>query len=240
VLLWGWFIIGILITLPFGDTQTQLRYIALAGFILSLGSLLFSMMMIFPLQEEIKTRYTTAINGEKAFLIGLFYFARGFFLWLGIVILISSFPYKDIARNDLVEVSGIISRIEVYGDDDANLKIVFENNSNEYETDTFKIPEQNLQKIQNELQAGDPVVLLIERDDENVDNNPYIQIYGIRTETSNYLSLDEYNKEAWINNLFGFVLGTFFAIPGLIYLLTGRITSRPEKVLRIDQNAFKA
>lgn len=239
-LLWGVFILGILIALPFGETQSQWRYVALAGFLLSAGSFIFAVGTISSVQNEIRVRYPQASNGEKQFLTALFYFGRGIFLLMGILILISSSLRKDILEKDVVEINGKISTIEVYGNDSSSLKIVLANNSNEYETRTFKIPDEKLRQIENELQSGDFIFVLIARDDKNVMNDPYVQIYGVRTEAYDYLSLEEYNKTDATNNSLGRILGIFFTSLGLIYLLTGRIKTKPDKIMRIDQNVSKA
>ena len=132
-------------------------------------------------QNEIQARYPQANNGEKQFLTTLFYFIRGIFLLLGVLILLFSSHRKDVLAKDVVEVSGKISTIEVYGGKSSSLKIVLANNSNEYETRTFKIPSKNLEQIENELSPGNFVYLLIEQGDKDKVNNPDIQIYGIKT-----------------------------------------------------------
>ena len=223
MLLWGAFLLGILIALPFSETQSQWRYVALAGFLLSMGSFILAIGTMSSVQNEIQARYPQASNGEKQFLTTLFYFIRGIFLLLGVLILLFSSLRKDVLAKDVVEVSGKISTIEIYGGKSSSLKIVLANNSNEYETRTFKIPSKNLKQIENELSPGNFVYLLIEQGDKDKVNNPYIQIYGIKTESKIYLSLDDYNKADSGNNFYGYFIGFFFAGSGLIYLLTGRI-----------------
>jgi hypothetical protein len=240
VLLWGLFAIGMLIAFAFDETQKPWKSLALAGLILSFGSLIISILILFRVHEEIKARYSKATNEEKVFLTGLFYFVRGFFLWVGLLLLISSLNRKDVPAKDLVEIGGKVTSIEVYGGDSSNLKIMFDGNSNEYETRTFKIPDQKLEQIEDELQPGDFVFVLIGGDDERTVNDPYVQIYGVRTEAYEYLSLDEYNQADSINNLFGFILGAIIAVPGLIYLLLGRIKPKPNRGMRLDQNNSRA
>lgn len=223
MLLWCAFVLGILIVLPFSETQSQWRYVALAGFLLSMGSFILTISTMSSVQNEIQARYPQASNDEKQFLTILFYFVRGIFLLLGILILLFSSLRKDVLAKDVVEVSGKISTIEIYGGKSSFLKIVLANDSNEYETRTFKIPSKNLEQIENELRPGNFVYLLIDQNDKDKVNNPYVQIYGIKTENKTYLSLEDYNKADSENNFYGYVIGFFFAGSGLIYLLTGGI-----------------
>lgn len=204
------------------------------------GSLLLTILMLYPVQAEIKARYPTAGKGERIFLIALFYWARGFFFLAGALILLSSLSRKDVLRTNLVEVSGEISSIEVYGGDTSNLKIMFVGNSNEYETRTFKIPGEKLEQIESKLHPGDFVYVLIGRDDEKTVNDPYIQIYGVRNKAYDYLSLDEYNRADSTNNSIGLILGIFFVGTGTIYLLTGKIKNKSDSVLRIEQHTSEA
>ena len=184
--LWAIFAIGLLTAIFFGDTQTKWRTIGIAGLIISFGSLLLIILMLFPVQEEIKARYLAAVNGERIFLIGLFYWTRGFFFLMGLLIVLSLINPKDVLKANLIEVGGEISNIEVYGGDTANLKIMFTGNSNEYETRTFKIPDEKLEQIENELHLGNFVYVLIEQDDEKAINDTYVQIYGVRTKDYEY------------------------------------------------------
>jgi hypothetical protein len=240
VLLWTVFVIGMLIAFALDQAQKPLKDLVLPSFILSAGSLIITVPLIFPVQEEIRARYPQAINGEKVFLTGLFYFARGFFLLVGTLILMATLNRKDVLAKDLAEVGGKISRIEVSGGDNSFLTIMLENNANEYKTRIFKIPDKNLEQIQNELQPGDFVFVLIERKDKNALNDLSIQIYGVRTTDYNYLTLAEFNRADAVNNSFGILLGMFLAVPGIIYLLTARIRQKPGQVMSIDQNASKA
>lgn len=231
VLLWGVFILGTLIALPFSETQSQWRYVAFAGFLLSAGSFMLAIHRISSVQSEIRARYSQAQNDEKGFLTAFFYFVRGIFLLMGILILLSSSLRKDVLSNDVVEIGGKISAIEIYGGDTSSLKIVFVDNSNEYETRTFKIPNEKLGQIKNELHPGDFVFILIEQGDKDKANSPYIQIYGIRTQNKTYLSINEYNNAESGNNFYGYVLGFFFVGSGLIYLLTGKIGANKGQVM---------
>jgi hypothetical protein len=233
-------VICILTAFVLDQAQKPLRSLVLASFIISTGSLLITVSLIFPVQEEIRARYPKSINGERAFLMGLFYFARGFFLLVGTLILIGTLNRKDVLINELVEVSGNVVSVEVYGDENPDLKIVLENNSNEYETPTFKVPDNKLEEIENKLQPGEFVFVLIDRNDENAMNDLYVQIYGIRTEAHEYLSLAEYNEANAANSSIGSFLGLCFAGPGLIYLLIGRIQAKPDKVMRTGRNVSKA
>jgi hypothetical protein len=240
MLLWGLFVFGLLIAFLFGETQTQWRKISIAGVILSFVSLMGTILIFFPVQAEIKSRFPNASTQEKVFLKGLFYFVRGLLLLTGVLILLATLGRKDVLAKDLLEVGGKITSIEVDGGDSSNLKVMLENNLNEYETRTFKIQKQNLERIENELQPGEIVFILIERKDENAVNDLYIQIYGIRTAERAYLSLDEYNKEEAANNTLGMILGIFFAGPGLIYLLTGSIKGNPTKLMSEEQEVSRA
>lgn len=230
------FAIGILIADFFGNTLTQRRTIGVTGLIISFGSLLLTILMLYPVQAEIKARYPTAGKGERIFLTGLFYWARGFFFLAGALILLSSLSRNDVPRTNLVEVGGKISSIEVYGGDTSNLKIMFAGNSNEYETRTFKIPDEKLEQIESKLHSGDFIYVLIGRDDEKAVNNPYVQIYGVRNKDYDYLSLDEYNSADSTNNSIGLILGILFVGSGIIYLLIGKIENKSDGVLRIEQN----
>lgn len=236
LLLWGLFAAGLLVADIFGNNITQRRTIGVTGLVISFGSLLLTIFMLYPVQAEIKARYSIAVNGERIFLIGLFYWARGFFFLAGALILVSSLSRKDALSKNLVEVGGKISSIEVYGSDRSNLKIIFAGNSNEYETRTFEIPDEKLEQIENKLHPGNFVYILIGQEDEKAINDPYVQIYGIRTKDYDYLSLDEYNRADSTNNTIGMILGIVFAGLGIIYLSTGKIKNKPDDVLRIEQN----
>ncbi|MEW6083536.1 MAG: hypothetical protein AB1607_02975 [Chloroflexota bacterium] len=226
MLLWGFFIVGVLIALPFSQTTSEWRWVAFGGFLLSAGSFIATLTMLSSVQAEIRERYADATNEEKKFFTGLFYFARGVFLLLGLFILMQSFGREDVLEQDLVEISGKILSVEVVGQDDSSLKIVFENSSNQYGIRTFKVSDENLQRIENELQSGDTVFVLIENDDVRAVNDQFVQIYGIRTTTNQYFTLDEYNRLDSMNNFYGYFLGMFFTGSGIIYLVTGRIQTR--------------
>ena len=223
LIIWGAFLLGILIAIPFSNTTSEWRYVALAGFFLTLGSFILALSKMYSVQEEIRERYPASVKGEKAFLTGLFYFARSVFLIPGIFILLLTLQREDVVGTDLVEVGGKVSNIEVYGGEYQDLKITFEDNSNEYKTPTFKVPDKNLEQIENEIQPEDFVFILIERDDAQKIQDPYIQIYGIRTKEYVYLSLEEFNQADSANNQIGIILGAVFTFSGSIYLLTGKI-----------------
>lgn len=225
-MIWGTFLLGILIAIPFSNTTSEWRYVALAGFFLTLGSFILALLKMYSVQEEIRQRYPASVTGEKVFLTGLFYFARSVFLMPGILILILTLQREDVVGADLVEVGGKVSNIEVYGGEYPNLKITFDANSNEYETRTFKVPDKNLEEIENEIQPADFVFVLIERDDAQKTQDPYVQIYGIRTKEHVYLSLEEFNQADSTNNQIGIILGAVFTFSGSIYLLTGRLKQK--------------
>jgi hypothetical protein len=124
--------------------------------------------MLSPVQVEIQARYQQAFESEKRFLKGLFYFVRGIFLLMGILILIFSSLRKDVLVKDVVEVGGRISSIEVVGQKNTSLKIALDNNSNQFGINTFKIPDEKLKQIEKELQVGVSLVILVGRDDEKV------------------------------------------------------------------------
>lgn len=226
MLLWGLFVVGVLIALPFSQTTSEWRFVALAGFLLSMGSFIVTIMMLPSIQTEITERLNHAPSDEKNFLTRLFYFARGVFLLIGLFILVQTFGRKDVLGKDLVEINGRLLRVEVIGQDDFDLKLTFENNSNQYGTRTFKIPAENLQRIENELQSGDTVFVLIGNDDLTAVNDQFVQIYGIRTSAHDYLTLEEFNKADSINNSFGYLLGSLFTCLGVIYLISGIIQTR--------------
>ena len=81
---------------------------------------------------------------------------------------------------------------------------------------------------------------MIDLKDENVVNDLYVQVYGLRTAEYDYLLLDEYNEEDGTNNSLGMILGIFFAGAGLIYLITGRIRGNPNKVINTDHKVSRA
>ena len=226
VLIWGAFLLGILIMLPFfSETNSQLKYVPLAGFLLSAGSFLLAIMMFFPVLLEILKRYPQASNEEKSFLTRLFYTIKGIFPVVGIVLLLFSFFHKDVSQASLVEVGGKIKSIEVIGQENPSLKILLENSSNEYEVKTFNIPDKRLQEITDKLLPGDFVYILIGEKDKSAQNDLYVQIYGIKTESRQFLSVNEYIQASKKNNSYGFILGAFFLVSGLIVLFTNRINS---------------
>jgi hypothetical protein len=223
VMAWGVFLFGLIVALPFSWTKSEWRYVALAGFLISMGSFLFSIMMFSSVQKEIKARYPGTTNKQKRFLTILFYFARGIFVWVGIFIIAVFLAGKEMSKQDLVQIQGNISVIEIVGKNNPSLKIGFENNSNQYGIVTFKIPETKLQQIETELKPGDLVFILIEPKDKNVVNDPYVPLYAIKSETHEYFSLQEYNQSTSANKTSGLYLGILFGGFGLIYLLTGNI-----------------
>jgi hypothetical protein len=226
--LWGMFVIGILIAFAFGKTLGQWRYIALVGFLLSVGSFIFSIIIDSSVQGENKARYHIATNQEKRFLLILFEFIRGIYLLMGISILLISYSQKNIHNSEIVEIGGKISNIEVIGQNNSSLKIAIDNYSNQYGSHTFKIPNEKLRQIEKEIKVGDYVLILIGDSDINARNDKYVQIYGIRTENKIYLSFDEYNRAVSANNIYGYIFGIFFTAGGLIYVLTGRIETNQD------------
>lgn len=230
VIFWGGFllgVVGVLLALAFSETRDFWEYIGLGSFLLSVGCFILTLLWIFEVQREIQERFFWADKGEKRFLKFLFYFARGQFLIFGAYfVLLFSFQ-EDVPVQDLTEISGQIATIELTGaeDDPRTLKIVFENSSNEYESHIFKIPENSLERIQAELHTGDFVSVLIENEDKDKTDDLFIQIYGIRTEDKTYLSFEEFSQADSANQFVGFILGLTFAIPGLIYMLAGRINA---------------
>jgi len=156
-------------------------------------------------------------------LAGVFYFARANFLFLGLLILWVAAQQKPVLATDLVEIQGSLASIQVVGEKNPSLKITLEQNSNQYGVHIFKIPEQKLQHIQTTLQAGQPIFLLIASSDQGAVNNPYVQLYGIRTETNTYLTPDELNTASSTNQQIGYLLGAFLAVVGLIYVLVGKL-----------------
>jgi len=223
VMAWGVFLFGLIVAFPFSWTKSEWRYVALAGFLVSMGSFIFSIMMFSSVQKEIKKRYPGTTNEQKRFLTILFYFSRGIFVWVGIFILAVSLAGKEMSKQDLVQIQGNISGIEIVGKDNPSLKIGLENKFNQYGINTFKIPETKLQQIETELKPGDLVFILIDRKDENAINDRYVQLYGIKSKTYEYLSLQEYNQATSANKTSGLYLGILFGGFGLIYLLTGNI-----------------
>lgn len=223
VLLWGLFAVGILLIILFMDIKSALSFIGLVGFLLGLGSFIFILRLLPTVQNELKARYVTALDNEKPFLTTLFYFARSVFLLIGLFVFWLTFSQQEISKENLVEISGKITSAEVLGQNNPSLKIKMENNSNEYGINTFKIPDAKLQKLVRELQPGVSVFLVIEREHENTANDRYIQIYGIRTETYDYLTSTEYNGAVSTNSMYGLGLGMVFGCFGLIYLLIGKI-----------------
>ena len=233
MLMWGLFLCGIIIALPFSWTNSGWRYVALTGFLLSMGCFIISILMFSSVQIEIQTRYPGTVNGQKQFLTGLFYFVRGTFLWVGILILVVFLFDKEISKQGLVQIQGNISGIEIVGKDNPSLEIRLENNSNQYGINTFKIPETKLQQIETELKSGDLVFILIGRKDKNAVNDPYVQLYGIKSETYEYLSLQEYTQATSANKTSGMYLGLLFGGFGLIYLLTSNIKRQGYKKEKI-------
>lgn len=232
LLLWGLFLTGILMIL----LKSGWRFVSLTGFLLSLGSFIIALKMLIAIQVEIKSRYAIAIPGEKRFLKGLFYFARGIFLIMGLFFMVILAPRKAVLAQDLVEIGGKITRIETIGEHNPSLKITLENNSNQYGINTYKLSDTQLQQIENELQPGRWVYLLIQQDDKTAVNDVYVQIYGIRTETIVYLSLDEVNQANAKNSALGRYLGMFFASAGLIYMLAGNVAGTQDQIKSQDQN----
>jgi hypothetical protein len=188
-----------------------------------MGSFIFSVMMFSSVQKEIKARYPGTTNEQKRFLTVLFYFARGIFVWVGIFILAVFLAGREMSKQDLVQIQGNISVIEIVGKNNPSLKIGFENNSNQYGIVTFKIPETKLRQIKTELKPGDLVFILIEPKGKNVVNDPYVPLYAIKSETYEYFSLQEYNQSTSANKTSGLYLGILFGGFGLLYLLTGNI-----------------
>jgi len=223
LLLWKIFIAGILMLLPFWsmETNSALRYIPLAGFLLSAGSFIGSMLMIVSIQPEIKYLYPNTIGKAKRFLFGLFYFSRLPILFVGLFILVQSFNQEKVLPQNLVEIEGEIAKTEITKS--PTLKISLEDNTNQYSISESQIPENNFQQAETVLKPGDIVFLLIERDDVNAVNDQYVQVYAIRTEKEVYLSLNDYQLTASAGNIVGIILGIFFSLSGLVFLLTGKI-----------------
>ena len=216
-LLWGVLLLGLLFVLVFDGAME------FVGFVLMGGGFLSSMRMMMPVQAEIRACYAQAVAGKKPLLAGVFYFARANFLFLGLLILWVAAQQKPVLATDLVEIQGSLASIQVVGEKNPSLKITLEQNSNQYGVHIFKIPEQKLQHIQTTLQAGQPIFLLIASSDQGAVNNPYVQLYGIRTETNTYLTPDELNTASSTNQQIGYLLGAFLAVVGLIYVLVGKL-----------------
>jgi hypothetical protein len=241
VFLWSLLIASMLILLSLMALESSLGSIALiagsitlTAWVLGFISLISVLFMITTVQDEVNTRYATASEDGQRFLTLLFYFTRGFFLLVGLVVVGLSFFYKDVSERDLIEISGKLSAIEIYGGKRPILRIHIENYPNGYEIAASRAPDERLEQINNELRVGDLVFLLIEQKFENTVDTPSIPLYGIRTESHDYLTLSEYNQAAWFDNFILRILGVVFAFLGLIYLLTGRIKDDPEEVSFTD------
>lgn len=213
------FILGILIILPVSQTESDLRYVGLAGFLLSAGSYIVLLYMIFPIGLEVKARYIGAAYEERKILEFLFYFSRGVYLWIGIFALALSLLASNNIDKVLIEINGEISSIEVVGTNNPNLRMELNGYSNRYGIATFKIPDEKFQRIVNDLGPEKYVYLMIDSADEAKHDDPYIQIYGIRTETFSYLTSHEYRESDSRNNLMGIYLGIIFTFLGLSLLV---------------------
>jgi hypothetical protein len=216
------FVLGILIIVLFGNLKGNLRNISNAGFFLSLGSYIVLIFMIFPVDYEIKTRYPKATHREKRVLNLLFYSARCVFLWIGLYFWGISLINTNISDKSVVEINGSISSIQVVGTENPSLKIKLDGNTNQYGINTFKMSDGILLAIEKDLLPGKIVYLKIERIDENKDDDTWIQIYGIRTESFTYLTLQDYRIANSKNSSILGYLGIGFTIIGLIILLSGR------------------
>ena len=223
LLLWAAFFAGILIMLPFLKTTSALRYISLAGFLLSAGSIIGALVWMQTLAAEIRNLHPNTIGKAKRFLVGLFYFSRLPILFIGLFVLVQVFNQKEISPQDLVEIEGKIARIEIIGEKSPTLKIHLESNSNQYGLESFQTLDNDLQQIETGIKQGEVIFLLIERADENAVNDQYVQVYAVRTENDDYLTLDDYQITNSSGNWAGVILGIFFSVSGLIFLLTGKI-----------------
>jgi len=215
-------VLGILIILPFGQSTDTYRYFAFAGFLLAMGSYIVLAILVNTVETEIKEKYPLADAKEKKLLNVLFYFSRSVYLWIGIYALVSSLITLNNPDNRLVEIQGEIERIEIVGTNNPDLKIKLIENSNGYGIATFLIPNENLQRVENDLIPGMVVDIAIDSADETKVNDGYIQIYGIRTATSSYLTPQEYRESRSDNNLIGIYLGAIFTFIGLAILILGR------------------
>lgn len=223
LLLWAVFLFGVVIALSFGQTKSAWRFVSLAGFLLSLASYIIAVKTLPDIQVEIRSRYANANAQEKRFLKGLFYFARSVFLILGLFFLVISSPREAVNSQDMVEIGGKITRIETIGEHNPSLKITLENNPNQYGINTYKLPELSLQRMENELRPGHFVSLYIRQEDVTAVNDPYVDLYGIRTETAVYLVPDEVNQANTKNSVLGRYLGLFLTAAGLVYMLAGNV-----------------
>ncbi|NMB68974.1 MAG: hypothetical protein GYA20_09455 [Chloroflexi bacterium] len=123
--------------------------------------------------------------------------------------------------NKLVEIQGEIEQIEITETSNPYLNIKLFGNSNSYGIPTFLIPDDNLQRIENDLVPGMVVDIAIDSADETKVDYGYIQIYGIRTAKFSYLSSQEYRESRSENDLEGFFLGVILTFIGLAILGSG-------------------
>ncbi len=226
-------VLGILIMLSFGQSTYDLRYVALVGFLLFMGSYIVLVILVIPVAFEIKAKYPQADAGERKLLNVLFYFSRSVFLWIGIYALVLSLIALNNADDKLVEIQGEIESIKIVGTNNPDLKIKLIENSNGYGIATFLIPDENLQRIENDLIPGMVVDIAIDSADETKVDDGYIQIYSIRTATSSYLTPQEYRESRSDNNMIGICLGAIFTFTGLVILFFGR---RELKKIQLQSN----
>ena len=206
--------------LPFNKTKSELRWVGFAGFFICFGSLMLIIVLTSEVQQGIKIQYPLAPKVERSFLLFMFYFSRGIFLMIGLIIVFWAYSGEDIREIEFTEIGGKIVSIDV---GDQILKIHLQNNSNSYGINTFKVPDNGLEQIENNLRMGENLFILINKKDDNLVNDPFVQIYGIRTENNVFLSPQDYQRETTSNNRVGCILGFLFIILGFIYLITGNI-----------------
>ena len=145
------------------------------------------------------------------------------------ICLCSSFQ-KDIPKEDLVEVGGRISSVDVVGKRNSHIRTAFDGNSNQYETHISRFSDAKLQQLKRELKTGELVFVRVGRESVRAVDSPYVATYGIRTENKSYLSIDEYNQSESEGRVIGYAVGIIISGAGLLYVLSGRIDANQDRV----------
>jgi hypothetical protein len=214
----GLFGVGILCLLPAPHPN---RTLGILGIVLATFSYLSLLVMFFPLDQEIKTRYCAGCTDEKRALRFLLYLARGMYLLIGAWFWYLS-TLSSLAPEGVVEIQGKIASLGLNGTSNRSLKITLAGLSNEYEIPTYRVAHDRLDDILRELRPGMDVHLTIPRGEQAAVDDAYIQIFAIRKGALTYLSLDEYRRSDAANRKILGGVGIVLTGIGLAFLFSGR------------------
>ncbi|MCH8487582.1 MAG: hypothetical protein LAT75_12000 [Candidatus Cyclonatronum sp.] len=211
------FLLGVLIIIPFADAKYPASMFALTGFLLCTASFVYALTIGVMVSAETRTSYIESDGLERKKYLYINRLNASLPILLCLLIFYWSYTQKDFDISEYVNLSGIVSEAYYSTSGNSTLFIHLDNNTNRFGIMRSRIPKDNLEIIENNLQKGSSVELSIKSSDEKLEYMRNINFYRLKVNNRELISASDYNRSIKSNRSIGYFLGVICFIGGVYY-----------------------